>query len=265
MKFSFLLISLGIVLSGCDVSSKDYSIIFGKKHHGSGPIEQKEYDMTFDGIKVSQGIDVEVLKSTEEKVVLSAPSDILNQIIIEKSGSDVYIHLASDSNISTERVEVKIFAQEFSKLQASSSAEIHVKDKFLLENLGVSVSSSGRIEGNLEANNFTIQASSSGDFQGTIWAVKLIATVSSSGDIEISGQAKSIDFSASSSGSIDAEELNAENAEIKVSSSATVKVGVLRNLAAKASSSGDIIVFKRGNLNVLSKDESSSGRVQIKD
>lgn len=263
MKIPTLFAIALFIWMSCSIGSKEGSIIFGNVEKGSGPIQQKEYNYDFDGIKVSQGIDAEVYKATEEKVVVSAPADIMDKIIVERSGSEVSIHLAPNSRISTERIKVKIFAKDFSSLVATSSAEINVKDKFMLEDLTVHASSSGSVEGNLEANNFNIKTSSSGDFEGKIWAINLNAEATSSGDIDLSGTAKNVTFSASSSGRIDAEHLTAENADLKASSSGGVEVGVSGKLSASASSSGSIEVYKKGNLTVVNKSESSSGSVEI--
>lgn len=264
MKIPTLFAIASFILLSCSTGSKESYILFGNDEKGSGPVQQKEYNYDFDGIKVSQGIDAEVYKATAEKIVVSAPADIMDKVIVDRSGSEVSIHLAPNSRISTERIKVKIFAKDFTSLVAASSGEIKVKDKFMLGDLTVQASSSGSVEGNLEANNFNIKTSSSGDFEGNIWAINLNADATSSGDIDLSGMAKNVTFSASSSGSIDAEHFTAKNADLKASSSGGVEVGVSGKLSASASSSGSIEVYRKGNLTVLSKSESSSGSVEIK-
>ena len=172
-------------------------------------------------------------------------------------------HFKPNVNISARNVAAKIFAKDFSKIEASSSADIKIKDKFTQDKTDIEVSSSAGISGDLEANDLSIEVSSSGTFSGQIWAVNLSSEVNSSGDIKISGKTKNAALDASSSGTLNAQNVIAENAEIETSSSGSVSVSVSRQLNASASSSGDISVTKKGNINIISQKESSGGSVTI--
>lgn len=230
---------------------------------GTGIIKSKTIKMEFEGIKVAQSIKAEVVQSDEEKIVVTAPADIIEDVLVENISGKVYIHFKPSFNISARNVAVKIFAKDFSSLEASSSADIKVRDKFTQEKTDIEVSSSASISGNLEANEMSIDVSSSGEFSGEIWAVNLKSEVTSSGDIVISGKAKNTDFSVSSSGTLNAKKLTTENATITASSSGDVSISVSSQLNASASSSGDITVTRKGNLNVISQKESSGGSVSI--
>ena len=87
--------------------------------------------------------------------------------------------------------------------------------------------------------------------------------VSSSGDIIISGKTKNANLESSSSGTINAKGVIAENAEIDASSSGSVSLSVSNELRASANSSGDVNIYKKGNLNVVSQKENSGGSVSI--
>ena len=198
-----------------------------------------------------------------EKVIVTAPKDILEDVLVENNGGKLYIHFKMGLNISARNVAVKIFAKDFSAVKASSSATITFKDQFTQEKTDIEVSSSGTVKGNLEANDLSIDVSSSGTFSGKIWAVNLEGDVSSSGDIIISGKTKNANLQSSSSGTINAKEVIAEKAEISASSSGLVKLSVSNELRASANSSGDINIYKKGNLNVISQKENSGGSISI--
>lgn len=72
------------ILTACSGSGKDNSIIFGSMNEGKEGIIQKEFNNDFDAIEVSSGIDAEIIKSDAEKVVISAPADIMDKIDVEK-------------------------------------------------------------------------------------------------------------------------------------------------------------------------------------
>lgn len=262
--------SMGIILLSaatlfsCNIKTDGgFPLNIGVKE-GREPVTQKEYKMNFDGIKVAQSIDAEVVKANEEKVVISAPADLIPYVLVENSGGTVYIHFKPNTNISTRNISAKIFAKDFNALKASSSATIIVKDKFTQDRTDIEVSSSGTIKGELEANDLSVDASSSGTFSGKLWAVNLKSSVSSSGDVVISGKAKNATFRASSSGSINANNMTAENADVQASSSGDITLGVSNTLNASASSSGDIVITRKGAVNVLNKSESSGGSVTIR-
>ncbi|QDP84685.1 DUF2807 domain-containing protein [Chryseobacterium sp. SNU WT5] len=252
-----------LFLSSCNITSENGFPMNLTQKEGTGIIKNKVYNISFDEIRVAQSISAEVVKSDEEKVVITAPADILDDILVENSGGQLYIHFKPGLNISARNVAAKIFAKDFSAIKASSSARIIIKDQFTQDRTDISVSSSGSIKGNLEANDLSIEASSSGSYSGKIWAVNLDAKASSSADILISGKTKNANIKTSSSGTVNAKDVIAENAEIQASSSGTAKISVVDKLQAGASSSGNIDVYRKGSLNVINKKESSGGSISI--
>lgn len=234
-------------------------------NEGKGAITEKTYNFDFDDIQSSNSLTVEVVKSSTEKVVVSAPSDLIDQIEIRKDGDKVRIKIADGvRNISTRRVKVTVYANDFSKISASSSSSIKLMDAFKGNQFDISTSSSASIKGSFDARIINIKATSSADFYGEIFAQDLNAQVSSSGTINIKGRSENVTGQASSSGDIEASEFVAENAILTASSSGGIKVGVRQSLVGTASSSGDVIVLKKGTLDKVTVKESSSGSVIVK-
>lgn len=257
------IITAFLMLTSCNANSENGFSLNITSKEGTGIIKNKEYIMSFDEIRVAQSINAEVVKSDEEKVVVTAPSDILEDVLVENNNGKLYIHFKPNLNISARNIAVKIFAKDFSAVKASSSASILIKDQFTQDRMSIESSSSGDITGNLEANEMTIAVSSSGSFTGKIWAVDLKSEVTSSGDIAISGKSKNANLSASSSGSLNAKNMIVENADVKASSSGDVSLSVSNQLNASASSSGGIEISRKGNLNIISQKESSGGSISI--
>lgn len=246
-----------LALSSCDF--KDYIIT----KEGKGPINEKNVDVNFSELVVSEGISAEVVKSSSEKVVVSAPSDIIEEILVEQRGSKVRIHIEDNKRISLDRVSVKVYAKDFEKIEASSAAKISIKDKFTQENTEIQSSSAGSISGNLEANDFKIKTSSAGSFTGKVWAVDLDLAASSAGSVNIEGKTKTLKASVSSSGNIGGEKLVAQIADLNASSGASIAATVSSTLSANASSGGAIKVTSKGTLQVLKKEQSSGGSITI--
>lgn len=260
--FSFLLISVSCVKSGSD----NFLINpFGKRIEGTEPVKEKTFDGNFDEIKVSSSLKATIVKSEQEKVVVSAPADLLEVLVVSNTDGKLHIHFKDGFNITNVgKINVKIYAKDFTSLHANSSGSIAVQDKFLLEKVTVKASSSGSVKGDLEANDFSFDVSSSGSYSGKVWAIDLDGEASSSGDVAISGESKNSTFDASSSGFINAENMTVENAVAEASSSGTVKVKVKNSLAASANSSGNIDILQTNKLQTQQVKESSGGSVTIR-
>lgn len=230
----------------------------------SGPVQQKEFNGDFDEIEVSQAIDAEVIKSETEKVIISAPQSIINEVLVDNDGGKLYIHYKPGIRVmNTNKVTAKIYTKDFTKLTVNSAAKIMVKDKFTQEKTDVDISSAGSISGNLEANDFEISAGSSSNFDGKIWAVNLNIEASSGASIGITGKAKNVEINSSSGSSVSAREVIADHVEADASSGGSVEISAVSSVKAGASSGGSVNIAKKGELKNVTKEESSGGSVSI--
>lgn len=230
----------------------------------TGPIQQREFKGDFDEIQVSQAIDAEIIKSDVEKVIISAPQSIIDEILVENSGGKLHIHYKKGIRVmNISKVTAKIYTRDFTKLTAESAASINVKDKFTQEKTSVEVSSAGSVSGNLEANDFNINADSSSNFSGKIWAVNLDIESSSGSSIDIFGKAKNADISSSSGSSISAKDVIVDHVEADASSGASIHISAVSSVKAEASSGGSVDIARKGDLKNITKNESSGGSVNI--
>jgi hypothetical protein len=230
----------------------------------NGPLKQKEITGDFDEIEVSQAIKAEVIKSNVEKVVISAPENIIDEVLVDNNGGNLHIHYKNGIRVmNNHNVSAKIYTRDFTKLEANSAASITVKDKFTQEKTNIEASSAASISGDLEANNLEINVGSSSSFSGKIWAVDLDIEASSAASISVSGKAKNADISSSSGSSISAENLMIDHLKAESSSGSSVDATATATIQAEASSGGSLNVKKKGNITSVSKEESSGGSVTI--
>ncbi|ASK31855.1 DUF2807 domain-containing protein [Chryseobacterium sp. T16E-39] len=231
---------------------------------GSGPTREKEYKGDFDEIEISQAIDAQIIKSETERVVISAPENIINEILVDNNGGKLHIHYKPGIRVmNSSNVSAKIYTKDFTKLEANSAGKITLKDKFTQEKTEIEISSAGSISGDIEANNLDISAGSSSSFDGKIWAVDLGIDASSAASISLSGKSKNADITSSSGSSISAENVIAENVKAEASSGASVEISATSKIEANASSGGSIDIRKKGNVTVVNKEESSGGSVNV--
>ncbi|MGE4514689.1 MAG: DUF2807 domain-containing protein [Chryseobacterium sp.] len=270
MKSTKLFIfSAFVLLASCDGRKE-------KRHSGNGdwvekvvstdhgPMRQKEMTGNFDEIEVSQAIKAEIIKSDVEKVVISAPENIIDEVLVDFSGDKLYIHYKKGIRVmNNHNVSAKIYAKDFSKIEANSAAGITVKDKFVQDKMSIDVSSAASVDGNLEANDFEISTGSSSSFSGKIWAVDLNVDASSGSSLDLSGKAKKAEISSSSGSSISAKNVVADNLRVEASSGASVDISASSSIYAEASSGGSVSVYNKGNVTSVTKEESSGGSVSI--
>lgn len=268
MKYTTILFFSGlIILSSCkenDNKNGKSGWLPDVENKNHGPLKHKEIKGDFDEIEISQAIEAEIIKSDVERVVISAPANIIDEVSVDNSDGELHIHYKTGFRVmNTNNVKAKIYAKNFTKLEANSAGSIVVRDQFTQDKTDIEVSSSGHISGKLEANEMDIDATSSGSFKGNIWAVLLNIETSSAGEVIISGKTKGANLTASSGSSISAKEVVAENVKAESSSGSDIEIGVRSKFEGHASSGGSVKGIKKGNVTIVSKEESSGGSVSI--
>jgi hypothetical protein len=230
----------------------------------NGPTKQKEFKGDFDEIEVSQAIMAEVIKSETERVVISAPENIIDEVLVDNDNGKLHIHYKSGIRVTnSNKVSAKIYTKDFTKINANSAASIVVRDKFTQEKTEIELSSAASITGDIEANKLDINAGSSSSYQGKIWAVDLDIEASSGSSMTISGKAKNTEVSSSSGSSISAKSVVTDHIKADASSGANLEISASSSIDAEASSGGSVTVYKKGNVTTVRKEENSGGSVTI--
>ncbi len=235
--------------------------------NASGNRTQKTYSYSFDKLKVSTGITAEIVKAENEKIVIEAPDKMMDRVKVTQNNGEVRIYIESNGifkAISSDgNVRAIIYAKDFSAVSADSGAEITVKDKFLQEKMTVDVSSSGSVNGHLEANEFIINAASAGEFTGPIWALSLDADLSSGATVSVRGKVTNADVSVSSGSSFEGSSTTLQAADLTASSGGSLVAGVYKTATARASSGGSIQIRKQAPDTEVNLKESSGGSISV--
>jgi Putative auto-transporter adhesin, head GIN domain len=195
---------------------------------------------SFSGIKVSEGIDAYLKKGSKEEVRVEASGTALSNVITEVSGDYLKIHM-EEGVYRNRTVKVYVTYVSINSIGASSGANVFH-------------------EGLLKTDDLTLKASSAGTIELKTEAKTIEAGASSAGEIVVEGNAGSVELDASSAGEIDAYNLTCDKAEAYTSSGASVKVTVVKDLNARASSGGSIRY--RGSPERSNTNSSSGGSVR---
>ncbi len=196
----------------------------------------------FDGVKVSNAINLYLKHGNETKAVVEVDGIDLDQVITEVSGGRLRISLRKSNNF-RRSIHVKVYLtyKSLEYISASSAADVYSESVIKADDLEVSASSAASMELDIDVS-------------------RLDMSVSSAGDLELSGRAGSITGSASSAGDVDAFDLICKRADVRASSAGGIRINVTDEIEARASSGGS--VKYKGNPSQSNTDSSSGGSVR---
>lgn len=231
-----LIFLLALIIQGCVIN-------LGDSVTGNGNVvEETRYAEDFVSLRVSNGLDVYITQSNEIFIRLEVDENLLEHIKTDVSGKELKIY--SDVNI-----------------RMAKSKKIYLGYRNLNE---IHISSAGDVKGEstLHTDELKIRLSSAGDLRLEVVAEEIKIDVSSSGNATLSGKTGYLHASLSSAGDLNAFGLEAEKADINVSSAGDAKVFVTGEARFKSSSAGDIVY--KGNPKILEQHTSSAGNVRKK-
>jgi len=203
--------------------------------------ESRTIEANFTGIKVSQGIEVQLTQDTE--VSLSAEFDNnLHELLITKV-EDGILKIYFEENVSKRKSStIYLTMPKISEITTSSGAEVTAKNTLKVNELIVDSSSGSQIDIRVEANS--IESNSSSGSQ-----------------IDIKGTSENLVANASSGSNIDADELLVKNVFADASSGSSIDVQATESITAKASSGASIEC--KGNPKERDVQKSSGGNVSV--
>ena len=213
-----------------------------KTIHGEGDVVKKELKLeSFDGVSLGFHGDIYITQGSSQKVEVEAQQNIIDNIKLEvKSG---VWRVNFENNVKNAKpVKVYITMPKLTKASVSGSGNLVSTGKFTgVGHLETSVSGSGNVDLNVDAQSVD-------------------GGISGSGEIELEGSAGSMDMGISGSGNIHAKNFEVGNISISISGSGNANVFVKESLQASISGSGDIRY--RGDAAKVKARVSGSGDVR---
>ena len=207
---------------------------------GEGEIVKQEITLpAFDGIALGFSGDVFLTPGATQKVVIEGQQNIIDNIKRDVENGTWKINFIKNVNNAKE-VKVYITIPKVDYVGLFGSGTIESTGKFTgIDQFDVSLSGSGDIRMEYEANETELQ-------------------ISGSGDIALRGNSKSLEISISGSGDVEAADLITGECDVHISGSGDATVHVNGELESQISGSGD--VHYKGNASVTARI-SGSGTV----
>lgn len=197
---------------------------------------------SFTGISVSSGIDLYLTQGNEETVAVSA-------------SEQKYL-----DRLTTEVVDgtLKIYYDNKDagwKYSGKANLKAYVSFK-TLEKLNVSAGSNATVDGSIKSDKLDLHVTSGADFTGAISAKELVARINSGASAKVTGSADKFTINVNSGADFKGYDFAVDYCDASVSSGGSVHLTINKELAAKASSGGDIHYKGTG---LISDIKTSSG------
>ncbi len=196
----------------------------------------------FHAIRISQGIELIMKQGTAEAVAVSAATkEFRDNIKTEVVAGVLKIYYDTkwykDWNSNGKKLKAYVSFKQLDMLHGSSG-------------------SSTVIDGNMSAGDMKIELSSGAGFRGSVDATSLHIDGGSGATAHVSGKVQTVRMEASSGAGIYGYELVSDKCDADASSGGVIEVSVNKELAAEASSGGDIRYKGTG---VITKIATGSG------
>ena len=252
---------------------------------GEGEVSEKEFNLsTFQEVTLANGWDVKLVQANENKLVVKANENLIDELKISEDDSSLKISTKSKDNIS--RADFKLitlyFSGDLKTLKASSGVNLFAQEQLNFNDIEITSSSGSDVELNVETQKLNCSSSSGSDMILKISSTDVVASSSSGSDLEITGKSNSIKANSSSGSSLnlkgytksltaksssgsklDTKDLKAINVNATASSGSSIEVYPIETLVANSSSGSDIKYYNKPSIN-LKYNESSGGDVSYK-
>ncbi len=211
---------------------------------GEGPVTRKEHtpDTRFEAIKVSNGIQVIISKSTSSTIVVEANENLHPHIMIRVT--DGILHISSDKNIyKADEKTVYVPYDSLHTITASSGAAVSAQETVVAKDIGIKTSSGASVTLNVKSE-------------------KLKSTASSGAQIQLSGTTNYHKAKASSGAHLNTKKLIGHTVEAHGSSGSYMSVYASSAFTGKATSGADVLYY--GTPEKVTTDDNSGGNVRKK-
>ncbi len=199
---------------------------------------------TYDGISVSHVIQATLVPGAEGELLLEGEENLLEHIITEVSGNHLTLKAEKGYQLEPSRgsagIRIRVPVQDLQALEVSGAAHLSGKGGFTFADLEIDGSGAGEMDLEFSATHLEV-------------------TVSGACEIALSGSAETLEIRGSGASDLNAYELQARSAEVRVSGSADVEISVSESLDAEVSGAGDLRY--RGSPEKLQSRASGAGSI----
>ena len=199
----------------------------------------------FSGIGVSSGIDLYISQTGTESIKLVGDDELIENVVIEKSGSKISIHYKEgfrwSSIFSKKNVKAYVTLKTLTDLSASGGSDVFSQNT-------------------IKSSQMSIRASGGSDIKLNLVCTDIVIRSSGGADINLTGSAANMTLATSGGSDVDALGFPVDYAKVTASGGSDASVYV--NKALEAGASGGADVYYKGDASYKKTSSSKSGDVK---
>jgi hypothetical protein len=194
---------------------------------------------SFDKIKTFDKLQVELIKSNENKVVIEGLNE--DKVVVLVKNEELKIRMPLTKLLAGRpSTFIKVYYKKLNYIDASEGSSITSEDTIIQKSLDINAREGASISLNLKVDNLVARAVSGATFS-------------------LTGFAKSNILNVKAGGSIEAEDLKTEKTTVSVTAGGTVKLNASVFVDAKVNAGGTILIY--GNPNDIKKETNLGGTI----
>ena len=207
---------------------------------GNGKMITQDFNVrSFSEVELRGDYEVTLIESEKEGLEIEADENLMDEIEVEVIGD--ILRIESKRIRSRKGIHINIFYNELSGLYAGGAIELNSRNP-------------------LNSRYFDLDLAGAGEITLEFEGEKLNLRLSGAGDVQLSGYTRDLEVTMSGAGGLDAFDLKAEYARIRISGVGGADIYVTRELDAKISGLGDVTY--KGNPSIINKSVSGLGTIQ---
>ncbi|CAM4330306.1 Putative auto-transporter adhesin, head GIN domain [Pedobacter westerhofensis] len=197
----------------------------------------------FSEVAVTAGIDLHIIQGTSESARIVADDDVINDVVLEKSGNRIKIGWKENWGIKkmwkNRNAKVYITYKRLNSISASSGSSLITDNTLKTDHLDAAVSSGASMDAKISCNELQL-------------------STNSGASVSIAGTATNMEIKSSSGSSVNALNLATQYARADTNSGADIKINVAKGLETNTSSGSNIRYKGTASLKNTSNSRSSS-------
>lgn len=176
----------------------------------------------FSEISLNGSYEVELIQGSEYSVEIDADEGQLDQIITQVNGNRLTVTSGMGKRWNIDNgVKVKITSPNFTQISLSGGVDLETDHP-------------------IDADALHVQVSGAADMDLELHVRQLTMNLSGAANAELKGQAEAIDFQVSGAGHIEADQLQAQSAKVRLSGAGAVSVFAEKTLDVRISGAGSV-------------------------
>lgn len=227
-----LLAIFGLILSGCSRENV----------HGSGRVITEERSVArFEDITLEGSLEVHLKQDQPIPVVIEAEDNVMRVVETFVNGTTLHVKIRNGVNLKSFRpIQVYVQNDQYRRIIFSGSGSLTANDT-------------------ITSTLFTYEINGSADARLKLDANEIRTILNGSGNMQLEGKANDYRSEVNGSGDIDALNLQADKARIRISGSGEQRIWVLNLLDARIDGSGNISY--KGTPDTMNMEVNGSGKI----